>query len=321
MKNYLNFINEERGVSNTVIDYTNILLKIFKINSFCRKEIDLKNSDLPLYSLTIIFEQDLKWGGKTIYKDVKLIDNRLYGIIIHISILDELNLYKIRELLAHELAHVLIFYNTYKAVKKPKNEIISAINSFNYNFNELRGFFYLVYKSTDGEINAEIHNTYVFLLKISPKDKTIIKENLLDCDIYVDSSNMINFNAIDFLKNQKLKVLEIAKIINSFRIKLIQNKVTLNAIILEIDEIDEKLATKQLNLYFYNWQKIFNKQGIKLKEKLDKLIDKVYDDKDKVFLEHNNNIESPFKTEYEKIKTENKLKRLKLSRINKLKLI
>ena len=60
---YNNFINEEKGISNIVIEYINRLLKIFKNYDYCDIIINLNNGELPLYNLNIIFKQGLNYKG------------------------------------------------------------------------------------------------------------------------------------------------------------------------------------------------------------------------------------------------------------------
>lgn len=278
VNNFQEFLNEERSISNTVLDYTNIIIKIFKNRSFCKEIIDLKNSDLPLYNLNIIFEEDLHWNGKSVYNNTELIGNKLYNGIIHIFIKDEFNFTEIRNIIAHELTHFLIFYKTFKSARNFNQKISKSI--IKINVTKLPEFFKLVYLSTDNEINANIHNVYTYLLKICPKNDKIIEENLKETEYFINSENMIEFRATDFLNNQKLNILGIAKIINEFNLILIKENIEVKYFNIKINEIDENIAKKQLLIYFKIWEKIFNKQGKKFKFKLLKLVGKIYDDKD-----------------------------------------
>jgi len=316
MNNYKNFIAESKGISNTVIDYTNTLMNIYKSNKLCKKTVDLKNRDLPLYSLSVIFEQDLIWKGCSNYENSKLLDNKLYYVTIHIFVKDEENLTEIRNILVHELAHILVYYNILKATRKPKNQILDIVNKYKNKYDFIY-FFNLVYLSTDDEINANIHNVYTHILKITAKDKNIIREHLEEHDVYLYSLNMMNFNTEHFLKNN-MNILAIAKIINNFNSELEKNKIYI--IKNKINDINEIEAKNQLIEYFNYWKKIFNKQGTKLYNRLNRLIDKIYDDKGVVNL-YENNCKIEYSELFEKFKIEYKLKRLKDRRLNKLKSI
>lgn len=291
MKKFYQFINE-KCISDVVVLYTNIIFEKlkFNINNNINDDIILELNDikLPLFNLFLDYKlSDRNYGlFDNLYVDFK--DNKLFNVIIKIEInKEDVNDIKIKEIITHELNHIVEYYEikkrdielNVKIETTPKYiSVRKSISNINFD-NELNYFKSLIYLSLDTEYNARIAQLHSFLKSFQTKDEKELFLKLKNSETYNCYNHLNSFDPNNFLKNIYVKIGETATIneINKLNKKFLENKLNNLKGYTFIEIVDKETIFK----YFNNWRKIFKyknkKHNLKIKNVIQKTINEKYD--------------------------------------------
>lgn len=290
INNYTEYILENRGISNIIKQYTNIIFS----------EIEKSTNDNTLDEIILNLDTQKDFILKNILIDYKLSnrnhglfdtahmvfnDNILYNVIIRIEI-NENNFsnVKIKEIITHELTHMLEYYRIKQNEVKLKLDInvdpkyISvrkSINNIKFD-NEWNSFKTLIYLSLDTEYNARIAQLFQFLIDFNSKDRDFLNNQLLNSETYKYYNYLDEFNTQLFLIKLKLKIGE-------------------NVLISEINRLNQELIDSGVNSldgykfikivtidniidYLNSWDKLFKIKNKKHIEKINLIISEVISD-------------------------------------------
>jgi hypothetical protein len=287
IKEYILFI-EGKGISDTIKIYTDIIFNEIINNSN-------KNGDIIL-DLNV----DKNFSLKNHFIDYKLsnnnyglfnptyatfFDNKLYDVIIIIE-LSNFNSIKLKEIITHELTHVLEYYKIkLKEItlnlnitigKLPKYIAVrKSISSIKFD-NGWNSFKTLIYLALDTEFNSRISQLYQFLIDLKSKDKNYLLNKFLQSETYKCYTYLEEFNPELFLIKLKMQIGENALIseINRLNKELIENNV---------NKLDGYKFIKIVNLdnieiYLNNWKKLFENKNKKYLKKMHIIINEVISD-------------------------------------------
>lgn len=269
-KKYLDFVNESKGISNVNKIYTEDIFNLFD-NIDKNINISLNNDILSLVNLNII----ISYGNNEYYsifdpKDFSLNNNILYDLKLIFKIPKLYDDTKLRQLITHELNHIIEFDNLVKNNREiPKHGQIKIniqdFRKFNYD-NYFEAFVHYIYLTLDNEFNSRVAETYQYLKSFNTNDKSELIEHLYNSEIWLKIKEIELFDSERF---------------GSFLI----NKIGLDATIIFLNAFNKSI-NKKYNItdyndiikYFNDWNNKFKYKLKKHKNKLLKIIDEVIKD-------------------------------------------
>lgn len=290
--NKYKLFNEGRGISDIIKIYTEDIFK---------KIITHYNED----DIILDLDFDKSFILKNVFIDYKLSD-RNYGLFdpTHTSFVDdilynviitiELSIFssvKLKEIITHELTHILEYYKiklkeiklnlditvgepNYK--KEPRYVAVrKSISAINFD-NEWNSFKTLIYLSLDTEYNSRIAQLYQFLIDLKSKDIDYLLNQLLKSETYKCYTYLNEFNPELFLIKLRMQIGETALIseINRLNEELIKNNVNeLNGY-----KFIKKVSIDNIEIYLNNWKKLFKNKNEKYLEKIHIIINEVISD-------------------------------------------
>lgn len=176
-----------------------------------------------------------------------------------------------KQLITHELNHIIEFYNLIKNNRDiPKHgKIKIGIENFkkinNYN-NYFDAFLHYIYLTLDNEFNARAAETYQYLKSFNIIDKDILIDYLETSEIWLKMIEIENFDSVRFtnflIKNTGLDATIVF-------INLISRSLSDNIVVTSQDDIIK---------YFNSYKKKFNYKIKKHKSKLLNIINEVIKD-------------------------------------------
>jgi len=290
INNYDEYILENRGISNIIKQYTDIIFIEIKkniednISDEIILDLDAQN-DFILKNMLIDYKLSNRNYGLFDSSHIIFKDDILYNVIIRIEIdQNKFNDVKIKEIITHELTHILEYFRIKQNDVKLNLNInvdpnyISVRKSINYiNFdNEWNSFKTLIYLSLDTEYNARIAQLYQFLIDFNSKDSDFLMNKFLNSETYKCYSYLDEFNAELFLIKLKMNIGENTLIseINRLNQELINSGVNkLNGYkFIKIVDIDNVEA------YLNNWKNLFKNKNKKHIKKINLIIKEVISD-------------------------------------------
>ena len=184
-------VNESNGISNLVKKETLLIYSNFVINGY------IENHDYIFNGRNF----KLSFFKRNNYNSIVRIDKN--GITyLDLSIPDNYKPNKVKEVISHELTHMLelsLNYNKnplhnkiYKAVLETEDAINSEI---------MHDFLFFIYKTLDNEINAYIAQTYMYLKNIKSFQKIDFINALKEYSVYKEYNGIININTKKFINS------------------------------------------------------------------------------------------------------------------------
>lgn len=285
-----NFINEGRGISDIIKQYSEIIYSYYEEGNY-QIQLDFDYNPLPLIDLRIIINYTNKYHGIYNLDYSKLENNKLHDIIINLEIdKNDIDKYKIIGLITHELTHIKEYYDIH--IKMEKNKIIikpqylhikSIYNEYIENNNKINdsygSFMYLIYLSLDTEMNARISQVYHYLYSFNIKDENILFEKLKQHKNYEYLQLLMNFDYENFV-NYNIKKIELSgllKITNDLIEKFKDKNLNKNTKLLIFIE-DDLNDLNDLYNFYKNWSNYFKIKSDKHLEKFKYLIKEVIED-------------------------------------------
>lgn len=286
MKNFQKYINEGRGISDIIKEYSDFIYSLFKDGEL-KIQLDLDYNQLPLNDLRIEFNYSTKYYGKTDPTYSQLINNKLHDVNIYINIdKNNINSSKIKGLIAHELTHIKEFYEIQKKMELTKIKIIPTHLNIKLAYNSLDidreskyyYFIYLLYLSLDTEMNARIAQVYHYLYDFKITDKNILLNKLKEHKNWEYLEMLNNFNHIDFIKNNisEIGLESLIKITNDLVEKFKNKNLNKNTKLLNF--ITEITNEEELYDFYKNFSDYFKQKSSKHISKFKYLIDEVVED-------------------------------------------
>ena len=283
IKNYKDFINENYGISNWVKELSEIIY-----NHILENKEEFKQNKYFTIQLNNYINNSIKIDNSIIRLELSnvnkgLFDDSFYyiknGVLYNLQInIETININeRIKEILNHELTHVVEYYNfNFKNLKNlPK---YFTIRKYYINHKDLdnglnfKNFIYLLYFSLDTELNSRIAELYNVIFKYKNNQYEFIK-NILKKHIAFDYLNrLLNFDHIEFVDNT-IKEIGLEKFIFISNDMISFIKSGLNGkkfnVISKIDNISDK---NDLIKLYKNFEKMFKIKANKHSEKVEKLI-------------------------------------------------
>jgi len=205
IQKYLDYLKESNGISEVNKDYTEELFSYFdNINKNIVININ-NNVILKLKNLNLIIE----YGNIDYYsifnpKNFSLDNNILNDIILLFKIPTNPNIIKVKQLISHELNHLIEFFNIVKNNRNIPRHGLLKINienfkKFNYN-NFFETFIHYIYLTLDNEFNARVAETYQYLKSLNIKDEKLLLKYLYNSPMYIKVQEIEHFDSIRFSK-------------------------------------------------------------------------------------------------------------------------
>jgi hypothetical protein len=280
-----NFILE-KCISDVIIKYTDIIY--YEILEHIKNKINddlifnLDNANLPLMNLFIDYKLTNKNYGLFDTTNIFIKDNILYNVRIDLQIDNNFNTIKIKEIITHELNHILEYYkikskNLLLKIDIERNpnyiSVRKSINSVNFNENELNYFKYLIYLSLDTEYNARIAQLFQYLSAFNTKDKNELLQKLDDSETFKVYNYLSTFNPNKIINDLYNKIGKEATIneLNKLNTEFLNNGLCKLNGYKFIKIINETNILEYLN----KWEKLFKIKNTKHKEKMNAVIDKI----------------------------------------------
>jgi hypothetical protein len=249
-------VNEGRGISE--------INKIETLNIFNL----FKGTDYDDYynflgeDIKVIFKMTNNYNSSfSIKNGIKILT---FGYKINVD------LDKIKELITHELTHMIeVIYILKKGYRLPKYDKIKK-SLINFSPKTPGGEFltHVIYKTLDNEINAIVSQTYTYLKKYNTSDVEFLKRKLNEYQVRKDYIDIINFNVNKLLSD-----------ISSNKI-LLDELQRLNKILITNDANDffNFIDGTDVNMWVKLWFKIIKGKSRKLLIKQEKIIKEVIED-------------------------------------------
>jgi hypothetical protein len=206
MLKYEDFLNEGRGISDIIKQYTKIINDYHATDGLEKIQLDFDYEQLPLIDLRVIFKKSDRNNGNFILDSSEIINSKLHDVVINI---EYKNTEDIIGLISHELNHINEYYKiqikiltTNINIRPTWIDIKLSYSSLNItNDHSYYYFIYLLYLSLDTEMNARISQVYNYLLSFNITDEDQLFEKLKQHQNwkYVDMLN--NFNYDEFIKH------------------------------------------------------------------------------------------------------------------------
>jgi hypothetical protein len=244
-------INEGRGISDSIKEevdkiYNILLDKSYSVNKYVFNGIEI----------TINFNKINNY-----HSSININENN--DKIINIGIPDGYKERRVKEIIAHELTHLVELLHL--GNKKSKYDLIKkSLMEFNPKTKELDTLSHIFYLTLDNEINANIAQTYIYLKGFKFLSKSEYTKKLNNYIETIEYMNIINFEE-DILINKiminKLCINELY----AFNNILISNGVKTPDI-------------NNINTYVKKWFKIFNRKAKIFLIKQYRIIDEVLKD-------------------------------------------
>lgn len=179
----------------------------------------------------------------------------------------------LERVITHELLHIYEIFNRYKNKSKKdlqwklNNVLMNIRNKYKDKF--ITDFCYLIYLSTDQEINARVSETYSILIENKSKNKNFLLENLKNTSAWKYSVDMKEFNH----KNYLIDYSELIMFLTELNRLMKEKFKYINFNIYKIPN-----SQKDCRDIIKAWESIFKKKSIKFQSKMIKIIDEVIND-------------------------------------------
>lgn len=266
---------ESRGIPNILKTISKDILK------------DIISSNLPFSK---IYHYDLEKLNADILIDVKSslnkeiyatsqfgiytpLGKKLKNCVITIWLNKDYSEFDLERVITHELLHIYEVYNRIIGGSKKDLQwrLINILHKIRgkYNNKLIKDLCYLIYLSTDQEINARVAETYSILIE----NKTINRDVLLN-KLKLTSGWKYSEYLIDFdYKKYDIDYNELSKFIVELNTSI---KDKFNNINFNIYRIPN--SEKECRDILKAWSSLFKKKGIYFQSKLSKIIDEVIND-------------------------------------------
>jgi len=221
-------------------------------NGYCNLQYKLLNKNILI-----------EFSKNNNYDSLFSKNNRNY--ILSFSIPENYDIVKLKEIITHEITHFMEIYNIEKrGFDYPRyNKIKLALKDYNPKSKVMAFFKYLVYKTLDNEINANISQTYTYLKNFNSSDENLLRDKLEKYEVRKDYIDIININVDSLIIDISAEIEEL----KYFNQKLIDNGVfNFFSFILKIDNIP---------FYIKSWMWIIKNNSKKVIKKQDNIIKEV----------------------------------------------
>jgi len=269
IKLYDEYIVERLGVNDDVIKLTDFLIDhIVENKSYIFKTDKLPKLSFKINKLFIDF-------GKVNSFNSSKSKHTKNGFNIYIQLNSFEDFFSWKEILSHELTHVL----KYTKLTLKKQKLLS--HDFTYSDERFNKLISLIYSSDESEINANVSQIYYKYKDIENIEKFDLKmknfKELIKQDEYMKISNqMINYDIKNDLKNISEKDIYyfFKHISNKKRMRKSKNKIKdFFKIIYNIINDRQNEIDYDVSSVLHQTQKYINSQGEKLKRNLYRLYD------------------------------------------------
>jgi hypothetical protein len=262
---YIEYINEGRGISNTIKYYVSILEKYINgQNTNIFLDFDDKSLKLKNININISYNKKEEYEGIFNPEFFSFKDDNLCDIILNISIPKNYDIVRVRSLFSHELTHILEFFNLIKNKKdipkhgKMKINLEKFKKKHEYE-NYFDAFLHYLYLTLDNEFNARVSELYFYLKSKNTKDELELEQHIKNSYIWKKIEEIEIFDSVRFTDFLIKRVGELSTIIfiNTFNNSL-ENDLKIDININNIEDV---------YFYFKIWEKKFKIKNKKHKEK------------------------------------------------------
>jgi hypothetical protein len=248
-------LNEGRGISEPSKQEIEKIFNLFLKNGYGKLPYKLLNK--------IILIEFCKNDN---YDSFFYKNNKIH--IMTFSIPENYDTIKLKEIITHEITHFIEIYNIEKkGFNYPNyNKIKLSLSEYNPKSKVMKFFKYLIYKTLDNEINANISQTYTYLKSFNSSDEDFLRNKLEKYEVRKDYTDIININVESLIIDISDEIEEL----KFFNQKLIDNDVfNFYTFLLKIDNVP---------FYIRSWMKIIKNNSKKVIKKQDNIIKEVIED-------------------------------------------
>jgi len=250
MKTYNKFVYEGRGISEINKLQTLNIFNLFKNKSY-------GNYSYKILNKYIIIE----FAKSNNYDSLFYIENKIW--ILHFDVPENNSDNKLKEIISHELNHLIEVYNLKNKQYPNYNKIKKSLMLFKPKTNSMLFFKTLVYKTLDNEINANVAQTYTYLKNLNISKEELLKLELENYDVRKSYIDIINYDSEKFLNNVDKE--EFNQFIN---ILLNQN----------VHLFFNFIISDDINFIIKKWMKIIKNNAKKLIIKQNNIIKEIIED-------------------------------------------
>ncbi len=258
-----NKINEGLGINNLIKITVDDIWQLFIKNGYDKiTKFTFGDDKLGFTDLSILFIL------KNNYNSHITIPNGKYQIVLGIPINGKED--RIKEVISHELTHLVELLNLNGKGFPKYNNIKKALVAFNTTDKKLTDIKYFIYKTLDNEINANVAQTYIYLKNLGMLPYSEYLEKLLIYPTYVEYSNISKLSPTLLVKNIDISELK------EFNDLLIKNDV-------------KTIDTTNVSDWIDFWNAIFKKKANLYLKKSKRIISEIQNDY-KHYEEYSNDI-------------------------------
>ncbi|NPV13289.1 MAG: hypothetical protein HPY57_16130 [Ignavibacteria bacterium] len=296
MKNIINYNKYHTGFDEPLIKEGKGIPHILKwivdeiienLNNFKTFSIDIDETDLKLKNLTVKYNNSeriniyayTKFGIFSPKYERGNFENYLNSPTIEIFLdYDNYNLIDLKRVILHELLHIYEIYQRFnnKTTKDLEwflnNELIKIRRKY-MDDKFLNDFIFILYLSSNQEINARVAETYSILLEKRTTQKDILQDTLYKSNAWSQLEKIKKFNYKDYNIDYNRCIEFFTEISTIVTPKLKQDFIIFNI------PHNNKDITNILKKY----KTLFNKKSKKFENKLIKIIEEVIFDIKKIY--------------------------------------
>ena len=246
-------MNESKGISNINKEEIEKIYTVFKLNGYV---IDYEYQYNLERLISLSFKKENNYNGVCFVKEQQKI-----SLIINIPLNYDKKL--VKETISHELIHLLELNNIMKHGKNlPKySSIQKTLQKYQPETIVMKSLKDIFYKTLDNEINANIAQTYTFLLNSNINDYNNLKKELLKYQNRINYENILKLdikkinndifdNIVVFIEFQELiKLLKKHKVDYFYRFLKTDSETDILNKLLKISKNNiERLLMRQLKI-------------------------------------------------------------------------
>lgn len=241
-------INEGRGISNIIKSEVNVLWDLFQENSYSKHHLTIGNDDnFKDYTLEFVKRNNY-------YSNLKVDKHRNCSITIGIPMNGKEN--RVKEVIVHELTHLIEIIGLNKKDYPKYWNIKKSLIKFKP-FTKAGDFLkYLIYKTLDNEVNANVAQTYVYLNNFGLMSKSELLNKLKDYSQWIEYNNILEVD------KEKLKLKIDKKEIEDLNNILLENGV-------------RTIKNFDIDIWFKFWFKVFKKNAKVYLKNSQRMIDEI----------------------------------------------
>lgn len=247
-------INEGKGISDIIKEDVDKIYQLFLDNSYSSHEYKFGNDRLGFKDLIIKFNHINNY-----YSNIQI--NKSNDIIVNIGIPTNGKEKRVKEIISHELTHVIEIIGLGDKDYPKYNKIKLSLRGFrNQPISKAMEFItYVFYKTLDNEINDNVAQTYIYIKSDGRCSEIEALKKLNEWETYRFYKDIKNIK-LDIIKDKLSK-----KEVDSFNSLLIKNGV-------------KTISSDDISNWLRYWFKIFNRKADIFLKNSERILKEIKDD-------------------------------------------